>query len=140
MRANTAAGRRYLRRFWPTMISYVVILFGCIWALKHLQPTGAALVVLSVLPALPIVAVIGVMGLYLVEETDEFLRQRIASSMLVGTGVLLAAVTVYAFLTNGGAIDADPEVLMMGFPLWCASWGAAQCVMSWRDRAAGDEA
>lgn len=140
MRTNTAAGRRYLRRFWPTIISYVVVLFGCIWALRNLHPTGAALVVVSVLPALPIIAILGVMGLYLLEETDEFLRQRIATSMLVGTGVLLAAVTIYAFLTNGGAIKADAEVLMMAFPLWCAAWGAAQCVMRWRDRTVGEEA
>jgi FtsH-binding integral membrane protein len=139
MRSNTAAGRRYLRRFWPTMIAYVVVLFACIWAIKHWHPSGAALVVLSVLPALPILACIAVMGLYLVEETDEFLRQRIASSMLVGTGVLLAAVTVYGFLTNGRAIEPDPEIAIWGFPLWCASWGLAQCVMAWRDRAGGGE-
>lgn len=137
MKMATAAGRRYVRRFIPTMTAYVVVLLGCVWAIRHLHPTGLALVVLSVLPALPVVAVIAVMGLYLVEETDEFLRQRIGSCMLFGTGVLLSVTTVYSFLVNGGAIQADPELLMWVFPLWCASWGAAQCVAGLYDRRAG---
>lgn len=138
MKTATAAGRRYLRRLMPTMAAYVVVLFACIWAIKNQHPTGAALVVLSVLPALPILGAIAVMGLYLVEETDEFQRQRIASCMLVGTGVLLSAVTVYGFLTNGGAVKPDPELGLWAFPLWCASWGLAQCVMGLRDRMAGE--
>lgn len=137
MKMATPAGRRYLRRFFPSMIAYVVALFACIWAIKMWQPTGPALVVLSVLPALPVLAVIAVMGLYLIEETDEYLRQRIAASMLFGTGVLLAATTVYAFLVNGGAVAPSAELPMWAFPLWCASWGAAQCVVGLRDRAAG---
>ena len=104
MKMATPAGRRYLRRFFPTMIAYVLVLFACVWAIKHWEPKGIELIILSVLPALPIIAAIVVMGLYLVEETDEFLRQRIASCMLFGTGVLLAAATVYGFLVNGGAI------------------------------------
>src|SRR5688500_1234935 len=104
MKMATPAGRRYLRRFFPTMIAYVFVLFACVWAIKHWEPTGIELIILSVLPAVPIIAAILVMGLYLIEETDEFLRQRIASCMLFGTGVLLAAATVYGFLVNGGAI------------------------------------
>ena len=137
MKSATPAGRRYIRRFMPTMFAYVVILFGCISAIKDLQPTGAPLVLLSVLPALPIIGCIVVMGLYLVEERDEFLRQRIASCMLFGTGVLLAVGTVYGFLVNGGAVEADPELFLWVFPVWCASWGAAQCVMGLLDRRAG---
>lgn len=137
MKSTTAAGRRYLRRFFPVMISYVVVLFACIWAIRHWHPVGAELFALSVLPALPILGVIVVMGLYLIEETDEFQRQRVATCMLFGTGVLLAAITVYGFLTNGGAIRPDAELGLWGFPLWCGSWGVAQCVLSWRDRMAG---
>ena len=135
----TLAGRRYIRRFTPAMIAYVAVLFACVWAIRAWHPSGIALVVLSVLPALPVVGVIVVMGLYLIEETDEFLRQRIASCMLFGTGVLLAATTVYAFLVNGGALAPSAELPMWAFPLWCASRGAAQCVMGLRDRAAGGD-
>jgi hypothetical protein len=132
----TAAGRRYIRRFMPTMFAYVAVLFACVWAIRNWHPTGIGLAVLSVLPALPIIGAIVVIGLYLVEETDEFLRQRIASCMLFGTGVLLAVATVYGFLVNGGAVEADPELFLWVFPLWCASWGLAQCVVGMRDHLA----
>lgn len=137
MKSATPAGRRYLRRFFPTMISYVVVLFACVWAIRNWKPQGLELILLSVLPALPVIGVIVVMGLYLIEETDEFLRQRIASCMLFGTGVLLAATTTYAFLVNGGAIAPSDELPIWAFPLWCASWGLAQCVLGLRDRASG---
>jgi hypothetical protein len=140
MRMATAAGRRYLRRFMPAMVAYVVVLFACVWAIHNWKPHGAQLVVLSVLPALPIIGAILVMALYLVEETDEFLRQRIASCMLFGTGVLLSVATVYGFLVNGGAIEANSDPILMAFPLWCASWGLAQCGIGLRDRlAAGSQ-
>jgi len=137
MKMATPAGRRYLLRFFPTMFAYVIVLFGCVWAIRNWEPKGIELIVLSVLPAVPIIAAIVVMGLYLVEETDEFLRQRIASCMLFGTGVLLAAATVYGFLVNGGAIEPSSELPLWAFPLWCASWGMAQCVIGLRDRMAG---
>ena len=137
MKTATPAGRRYLRRFFPTMFAYVAVLFACVWAIKAWHPTGLELVVLSVLPAVPIIGAIIVMGLYLIEETDEFLRQRIASCMLFGTGVLLAASTVYGFLVNGGAISPSTELPLWAFPLWCAAWGLAQCVVGLRDHAAG---
>lgn len=136
----TAAGRRYLRRFMPTMFAYVVVLFACVWAIREWKPHGAGLVVLSLLPALPIIGAIAVMGLYLVEENDEFLRQRIASCMLFGTGVLLAVATVYGFLVNGGAVAADPDLFLWVFPLWCFSWGVAQCVAGLRDHLATGDA
>ena len=137
MKMATPAGRRYLRRFFPTMFAYVAVLFTCVWAIKAWHPTGLALVVLSALPAVPILAAIVVIGLYLVEETDEFLRQRIASCMLFGTGVLLAAATVYGFLVNGGAIAPSTDLPLWAFPLWCLAWGLAQCAMGLRDHAAG---
>jgi hypothetical protein len=140
MKMATPAGRRYLRRFFPTMILYVVVLFACVRAIRTREPQGVELVVLSVLPALPIIGAIVVMGLYLIEETDEFLRQRIASCMLFGTGVLLAAATVYGFLVNGGAIEPSSELPLWAFPLWCFAWGLAQCAISlWDCRAGGGE-
>ena len=137
MKIATPAGRRYLRRFFPTMFAYVLVLFACVWAIKNWEPKGIELIVLSVLPALPIIGAIVVIGLYLVEETDEFLRQQIASCMLFGTGVLLAAATVYGFLVNGGAIEPSSELPLWAFPLWCAAWGLAQCVIGLRDHMAG---
>ncbi|MBO9715007.1 hypothetical protein [Sphingomonas sp.] len=135
---RTAAAQRYLRRFTPMMIAYVVVLFAATWAIEAYKPHGAALVALSVLPALPIIGVIAVIGLYLAEETDEFLRQRIVACQLFGVGVLLSASTVLGFLQIGGVIGKVD--VFWGFPLWCAAWGLAQCALSLRDQYRGGEA
>ncbi|MES2339924.1 MAG: hypothetical protein V4537_17665 [Pseudomonadota bacterium] len=138
MRNTTAAGRRYLRRFFPTMAAYVVALFFATWAIRMWQPTGVLLVALSILPALPIIGVLGVIGLYLVEERDEYLRGRIVQAMLVGLGFMLAIATAWGFLEEGGVVPHVPAY--WAFILWCFGWGVAQCLQSLRDRVAGDAA
>lgn len=136
MRANTAAGRRYLRRFWPTMVAYVVALFGATWAIRHYSPEGPLLVALSVLPALPVIAAIGVMGLYIVEESDEYLRQRVVTGMLIGIGFSLSVMTAWGFMEEAGVLPHLPGYF--AFVLWCAGWGAGQCAMGLRDRFSGE--
>ncbi|WP_158298856.1 hypothetical protein [Sphingomonas psychrotolerans] len=42
-----------------------------------------------------------------------------------GTGVLLSVATVY-----------NSDLILMAFPLWCASWGPAQCGIGLRDHLA----
>ncbi|KQN25889.1 hypothetical protein ASE86_06770 [Sphingomonas sp. Leaf33] len=135
MRSNTLAGRRYLRRFWPTMLAYVAALFFAVWAIKTWQPTGILLVALSILPALPIIAIIGVIGLYIVEETDEFIRARVVRAMLIGMGFMLAVSSAWGFLEDGGVVPHAPAY--WAFILWCIGWGFAQCVQGLRDRMAG---
>ncbi len=108
MDRHSQAGRRYLRRFFPTMTAYVVALIGANWAINALHPKGAALVVLAILPALPIIAVIGVIGLYLVEETDEYVRQRAVTAMMVGLAIMLSIATAWGFLEEGGVLPHVP--------------------------------
>ena len=138
MQRTTPAGRRYLKRFTPTMLAYVVAVLGTSVAVDQLHPTGAALATLSILPALPILAVLEVIGLYIREETDEYLRQRVVTSMLFGIGVVLAISAVLGFLQIYRAIGQVD--VFWAFPIWCGSWGLAQCVLAWRDRMAGGEA
>jgi len=132
------AQTRYLRRFFPAMGAYVVVLFACTWLIRDWKPAGALLALLSVLPALPIVAAIVVMGAYLLEERDEFIRSRLVAAMVGGLGVMLAITSVWGFLENGGAVPHFPTYLT--FPMWCGCFGLWQCVMSLRDRLAGDAA
>lgn len=132
------AQRRYLRRFFPAMGTYAVVLFGCTWLIRDLHPQGALLALLSLLPALPIVAAIVVMGAYLVEERDEFIRSRLVTAMVGGLGVMLAITTVWGFLENGGAVAHFPTFLT--FPVWCGCFGLWQCVTGLRDRLAGETA
>lgn len=129
---KTPAVRRYLRRFIPTMIAYVAALFGATWAIKTYDPGGAALVALSILPALPIIAVIGVMGLYVIEERDEYVRQRLVTAMIAATGILLALASVWGFMEDNDVVPHVPA--FYAFIIWCAALGVSQCVMGLRDR------
>ncbi|MFZ3485037.1 hypothetical protein [Sphingomonas sp. 3-13AW] len=132
MKASNPAVKRYTRRMAWAFAAYAAALLAAN-AIDHgYHPQGANLIALSILPALPIIAIIAIIGRYLVEERDEFVRQRVATSMLFGTGVLLATGTVHNFLSGSGAIDPMPRLWI--FPLWCFSWAAAQCVLALRDR------
>ena len=137
MKSNTAAGRRYLKRFIPTMTAYVVALFGATWAMRHYDPQGAALVVLSILPALPIIGVIAVMGLYLVEERDEYIRARLVTAMLGGLALMLSITSAWGFMEEAGVLPHLPAYF--AFILWCAGMGLTQCAMALRDRRAAGE-
>ena len=136
MHSKTPAARRYLKRFVPTMMAYVVLVIATSLIVAKLHPAGAALVALSVLPALPILGILVVIGLYVREESDEYVRQRLVVAMLFGIGVVLAAATVLGFLQIYHAIGQID--VFWAFPVWCASWGLAQCAMAWRDRAGAD--
>ncbi|MET0307862.1 MAG: hypothetical protein ABW023_04065 [Sphingomonas sp.] len=132
MARTNPAQRRYIRRFVPAMTAYVVVLFACTWVANSYDPHGAALVLLSLLPALPLLAVIAVMGLYLAEETDEFIRSRLVTAMIVGIGITLAITTVWGFLEMGGVVPHFATFL--AFPIWCGSFGLVQCILGLRDR------
>lgn len=134
MNTRNPAQRRYVARFLPAMLAYVAVLMACTWATKAYHAKGGLLFLLSLLPALPLLAVIAVMGLYLAEEQDEFIRTRLVTAMIGGIGILLAITTVWGFLEQGGVIAHFPTFL--AFPIWCASFGLAQCAISLRDRLA----
>ena len=136
MHGQSPAAKRYLRRFIPAMIAYVVLLFGATWAIKNWQPEGALLVALAILPALPIIGVIAVIGLYLVEETDEYQRQRIVLAMFVGLAVMLSLATAWGFLEEADVVPHLPAY--WAFVIWCGAWGVAQCGLGLRERLAGD--
>ena len=132
------AGRRYLLRFFPTMTAYVVALIGANWAINAWHPTGAALVALAILPALPIIGVIGVIGLYLIEETDEYVRRNTITAMMVGLAIMLSLASAWGFLEEGGVVPHVPAY--WAFIIWCAGWGLAQCAMGLRERFAREAA
>ncbi len=118
------AGRRYLRRFFPAMTGYVVVLFASLWIIEAYHPKGPLLWLLGVAPAIPVMGVIAAMGLYLMEETDEFLRTVLIQSMLWGIGITLGLATAWGFLENVGAVPHFPLYLI--FPVFCGSFGLSQ--------------
>lgn len=120
----SVAARRYLRRFFPTMIAYVVVLAASLRIIRAYDPKGPLLWLLGVAPAIPVMGVIAVMGLYLMEETDEFQRTVLVQSMLWGIGITLGLGTAWGFLENVGAIAHFPLYLI--FPVFCGAFGLAQ--------------
>lgn len=136
MNVRNSAQRRYIARFVPVMIAYVVVLFASTWATKEYAPQGLALYLLSVLPAVPILAVLWIMGVYLREEQDEYVRDRLAAAMLGGIGLTLAVQTVWGFLELGANVGHFPTYL--SFPLWCGAYGVVHCLIGLRDRSGGE--
>ena len=130
--STTAAGRRYIARFIPAMLAYVVVLSGALWAISNLHPTGPLLWLLAIAPAFPVMALIAIMGLYLIEETDEFIRSVLVQSMLWGVGITLSACTAWGFLENVELVPHLPLYLV--FPIFCGAMGLAQPLVRWRYR------
>lgn len=130
LKKMSPAAKRYTARFFPAMTAYVGVLFASLWWIRHQNPQGPLLWVLAVAPALPIIAVIAIMGLYLIEETDEFVRATLVQAMLWGMGATLAGCTAWGFLEN---VDLAPHLpLYMVFPIFCAAMGLAQPIVRWR--------
>lgn len=125
-----AAYRRYLWRFIPLMLAYVVLVLGVSWAFDSGQaPEGWLAYAIAVLPALPILGVIVIMGLYLVEETDEFMRMRHAMAMLAGLGLILSVTVVWGFLEIYMHVShLNPFWVFPGF---CMAWGFSSGVLAW---------
>lgn len=129
---RTPAARRYGRRMAVITTVYVALIVANAAASRIFDPPRAALAIMAVVTALPIVAMIGAIGLYLRDETDEFVRQRIVTAMLIGLGILFSVTSVLGFLQFEHIVGELP--VFLAFPLWCAAWGMTHAVLSQRDR------
>jgi len=124
MNNQSPAGRRYLKRFIPAMITYVVSIFGASYGFKLFDLQGPVAWAVAIAPALPILAVIAIMGLYVKEETDEFQRNVLVESMLWGFGITLAVTTVWGFLEM--YVHTPGLQSFWAFPIFCGAMGLAQ--------------
>lgn len=129
---RSEAGRRYLRRFIPTMLAYVVIILGVSFAFRDAALAGPLAWVLAVAPALPVLRVIAIMGLYIREEKDEFQRNVLIESMLWGMGLTLSATTVAGFLEM--YVHTPPMQSFWAFPVFCGAMGLSQVFVRRRYR------
>lgn len=132
MNSRSEAGRRYLRRFIPTMLAYVVIILGVSFAFRDPALAGPLAWLLAVAPALPVLAVIAIMGLYIREETDEFQRNVLIESMLWGFGATLSVTTVWGFLEM--YVHTPGLQSFWAFPLFCGAMGLSQVFVRRRYR------
>ena len=132
MNNRSEAGRRYIKRFIPTMTAYVVIILGVSFAFRDETLSGPLAWLLAVAPALPVLAVIAIMGLYIREEKDEFQRNVLIESMLWGMGLTLSATTVAGFLEM--YVHTPPMQSFWAFPLFCGAMGLSQVFVRRRYR------
>jgi len=129
---RTVAAKRYLRRFTTVTLVYVALVTGNSALTHAIHPSPLAAGVMAVLTALPIAGMLVVLGLYLREETDEFVRDRIVTSMLIATGVLLSLASVIGMLQFADLVGTVK--VFLAFPLWCGVWGVSQILLNWRDK------
>lgn len=130
---TSPAGRRYLMRFTPAMIAYVIVILGVASWVRYAPPTGAVLYAAAAAPAVPLLGVIWAMGRYLVEETDEYLKARQVEAIVWATGVTLAAYTVWGFLETYARAPHAPGYGV--FIVFFATMGLVQCAKRLTERA-----
>lgn len=125
------ASVRFTWRFIGATLVYGVFITGATWVARNLDPSPAGLVALSILPAIAIAASLVVIGLYLIEESDEYVRRRHAVAMLISIGILLTLSTSLGFLQQRNLVGTVN--LLWVFPAWCVLWSITQCWMAIRD-------
>lgn len=124
MSAKNPAYRAYLRRFFPTMAVYVLLVMAVPYVIRATGAQGPLLWLLAVLPALPLSAVFWILGRLLVELDDEYLRMLEVRKALVATGFAMTVACVWGFLE----VYADaPHVPLFFVPI---AWFAGLAVGS----------
>ncbi len=108
MIGSTPAVRRYNRHVLVLSAAYAALLLGAVWLFKHRPPPGALGWLVAVLPALPIVGIFAAIGLYLVEESDEYLRMMMVRQTLWASGFSLSIATIWGFLESFDLVGHVP--------------------------------
>lgn len=118
--------RRYMRRFLPAMLAYVILLIAAISYAQRAEPTGLIAWLVAIAPAIPVLFLIRAIFLLPVEEDDEYQRARIYSSYAWATGATLMTCTTLGFLDMFGVL---PHLEMwIAVPLWAVFMGLARAL------------
>lgn len=129
--ASTAAVR-YLKGIFATSMLYMLGLGIAMWVWNNVEVSVGVTWLLAMLPIAPILGMIFVMGRYVVEESDEYLRERFMRASIVGLGFVLSIGSFYGFLETFNLVPHVPG--WWAVPIWAIGMGAGQAWMSWRDR------
>ena len=121
---QSAAYRRYVRRFWPASGLYVLAIALATWLIPDDAHASALTIGIALLPGLAIVGMIWAMGRLLVELDDEYLRMLEVRKALVATGLVLAVASVWGLLELFTDVPKLPVFLI--FPLWCGGLAVGQ--------------
>lgn len=122
---TTRATRRYNIRVIILSLLYCVFLIGAVYGFKHHLVAGPIAWVVAVLPALPIVGIFAAIGLYLVEETDEYVRVMTVRQTLWASGFALSIATIWGFLESFGLVGHIESYYVS--ILWFGGLGLGTC-------------
>lgn len=122
------AQRRYNRRVLILSLIYTALLFAAVYLLSRHLVSGPLAYVVGILPALAVCGFFWLMAVYLVEESDEYLRMLQVRQLLFATGIALSAATIWGFLE---AFELLPHVV--GY-VWPIVWLAALGIGCWANR------
>lgn len=129
---RTSAGTRYRRRAWIAALAYAALVAVSALMKMAFSPPPLLVAAVAVASALPIIGLIALLGLYLREETDEYVRNRLILSMLLALGVVLSLSSVFGMLQFGGLVGDLP--VFLAFVVWACAWGVAKTWLAWRDQ------
>lgn len=124
--AFSPAQKRYTRTILILSVAYALLLFATVYLLSRHLVSGPAAYVVGIMPALPVTGFFLAMGRYLIDETDEYLRVMQVRQLLIATGVMLGASTIWGFLEG---FDLVPHIVAYAWPIvWFAGLGFGACV------------
>ncbi|QNQ09974.1 hypothetical protein [Sphingomonas alpina] len=96
--------KRYNRRVIWLSLGYAALLFAAVALFSRGAVHGPLAYLVAILPAVPQIAIFMIIGRYLIEETDEYLRDRFVRQLLIATGFALSVTTAWGFLENFGLV------------------------------------
>ncbi|MDV3459127.1 hypothetical protein RZN05_19170 [Sphingomonas sp. HF-S4] len=119
--AAPCGSRAYARRIVVLALVYAALLIAAIWLNRHYTLNGPVAVIVAVLPALPMLGMIVAMGRLILDEKDEYQRMLHVRQMLIATGLMLAACSIWGFLEQFEQVPHLPAY--WAFIVWCAGLG-----------------
>ncbi len=126
MGCASPAMMRYSRRMLVASMVYMAGFFVAVLAYKRFHVEGPALWLASLAPSVGTLGMIWAMTRLMTEETDEYLRFRLAKSALFATAVLLVLGTVWGFLEQFGLVPHVPSWAVL--PIFAIALGFSSYV------------
>ncbi|MDH7975265.1 hypothetical protein QH494_24025 [Sphingomonas sp. AR_OL41] len=117
--------RRYNRRVIILSLIYAIVLIAIVSLFNQHLLSGPLAYLAAILPALPIIGIFAAIGLYLVEETDEYVRMGMVRQSLWASGFALSIATIWGFLESFELV-AHVESYYVAV-LWFGGLGLGAC-------------
>ena len=111
------AKRRYLLRVAAAGGIYLASLFSADHLIENVGVSAPLAWVLAIVPGLAVAGFLWAIGMYIIEQTDEFLRMLMVRQSLIATGVALAVASVWGFLEQYELVGHVEAYWI--FVLWC---------------------